>query len=41
MTKVKAKITSTVTEIAIVVIDREGNVDELLEVLETVDQDDI
>lgn len=39
--KVKAKITRTVTEIAMVYLDRDGNVEEIDEVLDELDCDDI
>ena len=39
--RVKVKLTRTVTEIALVLLDSEGNVEELEEVLEEVDCDDI
>ena len=39
--KVKAKITRTVTEIAIVYLDRDGNVEEIDEIIDELDTDDI
>ena len=39
--KVKAKITRLVTEIAIVVLDRDGYVEEIEEVMEEIDTDEI
>ena len=37
--RVKAKITRTVTEVAIVTLDRDGNVEEVEEVMEEFDYD--
>ncbi len=39
--RVKAKITRTVTEIAIVLLDRKGMVEEIEDVHETIDYDDV
>ncbi len=38
--RVKAKLTRTVTEVAIVMLDRNGNIDEIDEVLDELDYDD-
>lgn len=38
--RVKAKITRVVTEMAVVSLDRAGNIDELFETLEEIESDD-
>lgn len=38
--RVKAKITRTVTEIAIVLLDRDGNIEDVEEVMDVLDFDD-
>ena len=39
--RVKAKITRTVTEIARVVLNQDGTIDEVIEVCEELDRDDV